>query len=413
MSVGVMVACVGTTPSGQEVRAKEPRRPPNREYVGGTVTANNAFGTDLYRVVAPNRGNFAYSPYALLTALAMARAGTGSAGDTRAQIDALLHAQATTDLDTGINTLQQGLASRSGEKRSETRIGKVSLEFPASLWGQRGTHFKDDYLDRLAGAYGAGFHVVDFRTDPESSRQAINRWGEDATRGRFEELVSRGDVTQYTRFLVAAESYLQAPWQFPFNPKSTKRAQFQRLDDQPTDVRMMQLTAPAGIRFADKGTWSAVELPYLGEELSLVIVMPAEGEFETFEQGFTSDRIKEITTSLEPRAVDLRVPQFQFTTAANLNEPLKQAMPAAFGESADFSGITSDEPLALSDVVYKGFYGIDEEGTDAANTATAQPNPSTVLAGARTVTIDRPFVFFVRDRESGLVLLLGRVVNPS
>jgi len=414
LAVVVLTAsCVGTSPSGQEVRGKADRRAPNREFVGGTVAANNAFAADLYRAVAPNRGNFAYSPLALLTALSMARAGSGSPSDTRAEFDTFLHANLTPDLDTGLSTLQQGLSARSGETRSTVRKGRISLELSASLWGQRGTHFKEDYLDLLAGAYDTGFHVVDFRTDAESARQSINRWGNEATRGKFDELAPRGDVTQYTRFVVASESYLQAPWLLPFDATNTKRGVFQRVDDQPVDVRMMQLTAPQGLRYAEKPDWTAVEIPYLGEQLSLVAVMPTAGQFEAFEQGLNDDRIREIMTSLQPQPIDLRLPQFQFTTAANLNEAIKPLLPAAFDQSADFSAITSDETLALSQVLYKGFYGVNEEGTESVDATTARPTNTTNIAGVKTVTVDRPFVFFVRDRESGVVLLIGRVVNPS
>jgi serpin B len=406
-------ACVGSSPSGQEVRGKAARRDPNKEFVGGTVAANNAFATDLYRAVAPNRGNFAYSPYAVLTALGMARAGTGNPSDTRSQFDSFLHANLSPDLDTGLSTLQQGLRARSGETRSTIRKGKVSLEFATSLWGQRGTHFKEDYLDLLSSAYDTGFHVVDFRTDAESARQAINKWGNEATKGRFDELAPRGDVTQYTRFVIAAESYLQAPWLLPFDPANTKRGVFQRVDDQPVDARMMQLTAPTGLRYADKPDWTAIEIPYLGEQLSLVVAMPTAGQFEAFEQGLNDDRVREIMTSLQPQPIDLRLPQFQFTTAANLDEAMKPVLPASFDQNADFSAITSDETLSMSEVLYKGFYGVDEEGTESTDATTARPTTGTQIAGVKTVTVDRPFVFFVRDRESGLVLLIGRVVNPG
>lgn len=414
LAVAALASCVSSTPTGQEVRSKADRAPADKGLLDGTVAATNTFGADLYRALAGGRGNFVYSPLALETALGMTRAGSGTAGTTRAELDALLHAPLTADLDAGLNTVQQSLQSRSGDKRSNTRKGKVSLELAESLWGQRGTHFKEEYLDRLATQYGAGFHVVDYRSDPESSRQAVNKWSVDATNGRYEELVSRGDVTQYTRFLVAAESYLQAPWLVPFDAKQTRLLPFQRLDDQPIQARTMQLSAASGLRFADKADWTAVELPYLGDELSLVIVQPAAGQFDAFEQAFTNSTIQDIGAALQPRAVTLRVPQFQFTTATNLNDALKQTAPSAFGTDADFSGITADETLAITDVVYKGFYGINEEGTDAANTATAAPTDDTTgMAGARSVTIDQPFLFYVRDRQTGVVLLLGRVVNPA
>jgi len=404
-------SCVGSNPTGQEVRGKADRNTPNPDLIAGAVAANHAFSADLYRAVSSNRGNFAYSPYAIFVVLAMARAG--SAGSTRAQLDEVLHAALSSDLDGGMNALDNVVRSRAGDKGSDTRRGRITLEMAMALWGQRGTHLKDDLLDKLAAEYGTGFRVSDFRSDPENARQAINRWAAEVTHERIRELVPRGDITQFTRFLGASASSIQAPWQRPFTfNQNTPPQPFQRLDGQPADVRMMQVTSQKELRYAEGDGWQAIEVPYLGDELALDILMPAAGQFAEFERTLSGDRLRGITSAVASEPLDLRMPQFQFTTSANLHEPLSaQGMPIAFSKEADFSGVTTDEILSLSEVVYQGFFGVDEEGSDAPKTATVQTEDS--LSGLRKVVIDRPFLFVVRDRATGLILILGRVVAPN
>lgn len=407
----VLAACVGTTPSGQTIRSDAPRHEPEDEFLPSTVDAANAFAISLYRASVPGQGNVVSAPYAVMLALAMSRAG--SAGTTRDQFDAVLHANETPNLDEGLNTIDQLLAGRSGEKSSTTRKGRVTASLDASVWGQRGTRFKSGYLDTLAAAYDSPMWVVDFQSDPETAREAINQWGSDATQGRISDVVPRGDVTAFTRFLPVAVTYLRAPWQVPFDRATTRTGSFSRLDGTSADVRTMQVASPSGVLTAEGPGWRAIDIPYLGGELSLLVVVPSGATFEDLEGSLDRDRLDAIVDSLADEPVDLRLPLFGFTTSGDLTDELESlGLTDAFGRSADFSGITSDELLNLSGVAYQGYFGIDEEGTDADTKANATDNAAPT-PGAQKITVDRPFVFAVRDRETGLVLLMGRVVNPS
>lgn len=409
--VTLVTACIGTTPGGQTIRGEASRRAANREFLPSTVDATNDFALDLFRASAPGQSNVVSAPYSIMRALGMARAG--SAGSTRDQFDTVLHARQTANLDEGLGTLDQELASRSGEKSSANRKGRVSADFDASVWGQRGTRFKAGYLDILAADYDAPMRVVDFRSDAETSREAINQWSAEVTQDRITEVVRRGDVTAFTRFLPVAVSYLRAPWQIPFDRSTTRSGRFVRLDGTTVDARTMQVSAPSGLLTAEAPDWDAVEIPYLGEELALLVVVPRAGTFETFRQTIDAPQLDRISDDLEDQPVDLRLPQFQFTSSADLTQPLEQlGLVDAFNRDADFSGITSDEVLSLSGTAYEAYYGIDEEGTDAETTATA-PSPESPTPAAVKLTIDRPFVFAVRDRQTGLILLLGQVVDPG
>jgi serpin B len=409
--LAVATACIGTTPTGQQIRSEAPRRPPDDELLAPTVDAANAFAIDLYRASGQGQGNYVSAPYAVLLALGMSRAG--SAGNTLEQFDAVVHADQTANLDEGLNTIDQLLESRSGEKSSTTRKGRITASMDASVWGQRGTRFKSGYLDVLAADYASPMWVVDFQSEPETAREAINQWGSDATQGRISDVVPRGDVTTYTRFLPVSVAYLRAPWQVPFDRDMTRTGPFVRLDGETVETRTMQVSSPSGVLTAEGAGWRAVDIPYLGAELSLLVIVPSGGSFEELEASLDPERLDSIVDDLADEPIDLRLPLFQFTSSGDLSGPLEaMGLTDAFSRSADFSGITSDELVNLSGVAYEAYFGIDEEGTDADTTANATPNGSP-SPGAEKVTVDRPFVFAVRDRETGLILLMGRVVSPG
>jgi serpin B len=263
-------------------------------------------------------------------------------------------------------------------------------------------------------AYGQCAHVVDFRTDAEASRGAVNRWSDDETRGKIDQLVPRGAVNPFTRFLGATAAYLQAPWKLEFDRERTRPAQFHTNDGRTLDVPTMQLVARSGIGLVDTDDVTAVELPYLGDQLSLLVVAPKVDQFARYEQALAPSVLQDLADGMQDRPVDLRLPLFQFTSDFSLNESLASMGAPNLFSDANLSGVTADEQLSLSEAVYQAFFGVNEDGTDPpGTTATVQSPDSPPVASTRQVAIDRPFVFAVRDRDTGLVLFLGRVTNPA
>jgi serpin B len=177
-------------------------------------------------------------------------------------------------------------------------------------------------------------------------------------------------------------------------------------------VPMMRQTESFG--YAEGDGYQAVELPYDGGELSMVILLPQAGNFGAFENSLDSQQIDGIIESLEGRQVTLAMPKFEFESEFSLRETLAaMGMPIAFSGSADFSGMTGNRDLYIADVVHKAFVSVDEAGTEAA-AATAVVMEETAIPGEPVeVTIDRPFIFLIRDIETGAILFVGRVVNPS
>ena len=407
------LASCGGTSTGTEVRSHEPRDAVDRQAVPPTVLANSSLGADLYRALAERNQNFAFSPYGVSVTLAMAAAG--AQGTTADQLATVQHVTPEVDLDAGLNALDQMLDERSGEQTSDVRKGRVALEIPTALWGQKDTRFEQPFLDTLARSFGTGMRVVDFRSDPNSSRDAINSWIRDQTKGTIEELVPRGAITDTTRLVATEAAALQAPWDIPFDASRTTPAPFTLRDGTTTQVTMMGVAAPTGLLYASSDGWQAAALPYLGRQLEMIVLVPDAGRFDEVESHFDGPELQRVISLMRATSLDVQLPRFAFTTQGDLDDPLSEiGAPAAFNVGqADFTGITTDEALAISEFPHQAFLSVDEEGTEASATTVIPSKPPARPVTTTTLRVDRPFLLMVVDRATNEPLFLGRVMNPT
>lgn len=409
--LAVGIAACGTTPS-QEIRSDAPEVEDDGVAARRTTGALNAFAIDLEQQLAADGGNVVVASYPVGVSLAMARAGSYDL--TRQQLDAVLHVGPGVDLDAGIATLSRRLTAREGQQQSEKRKGDIELWMSSTLWVQQGLTFPATFLETLSANYDAGVRLVDFRSDPESARRSVNDWIEDEAGGQITELIDRGMLRDYTRFVLTSASYPTAPWLVRFDPALTRPVPFRRLDGSTVGAPTMYLRARYELSFAEGDGWQAVELPFLGNRLSTLVIVPDAGSFPAFEATFDEERLDEITTALRSTPLDVSLPQFQFTSQLHLDDALSgMGLSSAFAvDQADFSGVTTDELLAISDVFTQTYVGVDEEGVEG-EAATVIPRTPPGQFPATTVRVDRPFLFLIRDRSSGLVLQIGRVVDPT
>ncbi len=376
------------------------------------VGGNSAFALDLYRQLAAQQGNLFYSPYSISLALAMTYAG--AEGDTAAQMaDALHFTLQSEDLHTAFNSLDQALAERGQDVNPEQGEG-FQLNIANSIWGQRGYDFRSAYLDLLAANYGAGLRVADFSAAPEESRQEINEWVSDSTEDRIQDLIPPGGVSELTRLVLANAIYFKASWMHQFSEMNTQPGPFTILDGTQVQVPMMRLLDPKRFAYADGDGFQAVQLPYVGDEVGMLIVLPDEGTFGAFEDGLDGAALDQIVDQLDGRMVQLSMPKFEFESEFGLAEALSAlGMTDAFSPgAADFSGIDGGRELYVSDVFHKAFVSVDEEGTEAAAATAVIVGVTSIQLPDVTLNIDRPFLFFIRDLETGTVLFTGRVANP-
>jgi len=281
-----------------------------------------------------------------------------------------------------------------------------------STWGQKDYNFLADFLDILAENYGTGLRVLDFVNAPEESRITINDWVSEQTEGRIEDLIPEGSIDALTRLVLTNAIYFNAAWQFPFNKEATADGPFYLLDGGEVIVSMIRQTESLG--YTEGDDYQAVELPYDGRELSMVILLPKEGQFEAFEKSMDYQMIEKIISDVSYQQVNLTMPKFEFESEFSLKKTLTaMGMPVSFSADADFSGMTGNRDLAIDDVLHKAFVSVDEAGTEAAAatavimTLTAVPSPPV------QIVVERPFIFLIRDIETGTVLFVGRVLNPN
>ncbi|MDP2873406.1 MAG: serpin family protein [Bacillota bacterium] len=375
------------------------------------VGGDTEFAFDLYQALSSEAsGNLFYSPHSISLALAMTYAG--ARGETEEQMAQTLRFHLAQDaLHKAFNGLDQELASRGKGAAGKDSKG-FRLNIVNAIWGQQDFHWAPAFLDTLAENYGAGIRLVDYVKDPERCRVTINDWVSKQTEGRIKDLIAKGMIDRLTRLVLTNAIYFNAAWQFPFDKDATADGSWHLLDGGKATVPMMSLTENLG--YASGDGYQAVELPYDGGELSMVVLLPDSGRFDEFEGRLDAALLGEILEQTGSERLSLTMPKFKFESEFGLGDTLAQmGMPIAFSGAADFSAMTGVRDLYISEVVHKAFVAVDEAGTEAAAATAVIMRLTAMPAEPRVVSIDRPFVFLIRDIETGAVLFVGRVLNPS
>ncbi|MCG2769685.1 MAG: serpin family protein [Anaerolineae bacterium] len=378
------------------------------ELVGG----NSAFAYDLYQAWREQEGNLFYSPYSISVALAMTYAG--ARGETEKQMAETLHFLLSQyALHPALNALDQELARRAAAAESEEDEA-FRLSIANSIWGQVGYDFLPAFLDLLAENYGAGLRLTDFAKDPDKSRVIINDWISDQTEARIKDLIPEGGITPLTRLVLANAIYFKATWLHQFDESRTRDWEFNLLNGEQVSVPMMSLSDPPSLLYARGNGYQAVELPYVGNQVAMTIIMPDAGEFEEFEAGLDAARMEEILAGLDYESVALRLPKFSFESSFSMAQTLAaMGMPDAVSiADADFSGMDGTHDLYIQNVFHKAFVAVDEAGTEAAAATAVVVGLKALMPSGIELTIDHPFIFLIRDTVTGSVLFVGRVLNP-
>lgn len=370
------------------------------------VAGNNAFACDLYQAVRAEDGNLFFSPYSISQALAMAYAG--ARGDTERQMAETLHyTLPQAELHPAFNALDQELVP-AGEKEAG-----FELRIANSAWGQKGFPFQSAYLDTIAKSYGAGVRLVDYTADGprEEARQAINDWVDGETKGKIKDLLAPDALSQDTRLVLANAIYFQGDWEEPFSSNTTDAA-FTLPSGEEITVPMMSRRGL--IRHAEGDGWQAAKLPYRGDRAQMIVLLPDEGRFDSLESSLDPALLEAILGALEEKDLKIYLPRFSFAADLNLEGTLAEmGMSDAFDPGrADLTGMydrAQSNNLYLSRVIHKGFVAVDEEGTEA---AAATGIVAEIVSMSREMRLDRPFIFLIRDGETGALLFLGRVLDP-
>lgn len=377
------------------------------------VAGNTKFAVDLYGVLGQGEKNLLFSPHSISIALAMTDAG--AKGRTETQIANALHFTLPQDrLHRAFSALGLVLAKR-GQDSAE---GGFQLAMANRIWGQQSYSFLPEYLDTLAVNYGAGLAQLDFASDPDGSRTTINDWVSDQTEDRIKDLIRQRGITRETSIVLTNAVYFKADWQKPFESGLTRPEPFHLTGGTTVNANMMRQTAV--FAYASGTDYQAVQLPYMGGQVAMVIFLPAQGKLEQFARRLGQKGLAGILGQLDSTVrVSLRMPTFTFESTPEIKPALQQlGIVDAFSRAAaDFSGMSGKRDLFISDVLHKAFVKVAEKGTEAAAASAVVVSRGIMGDAAQPatveMTVDRPFLFLIRDVPTGAILFMGRVMDPS
>lgn len=340
--------------------------------------AVNRFALDLYRHFQREQGNLFLSPLSISMALAMTFAG--ARGSTAEEMANVLHLGSDPGIHESFRALYESL--NTGDRPFELAIANA-------LWPQIGFPFKEDFLQLIATNYGSTSQPLDYLSDSEGAKDIINSWVEEQTHDKIKDLIKKLDES--VRMVLTNAIYFKGEWATEFDSAKTHSRAFQLDSGDMVDVSMMNLKSQ--FRYQVQDGFQVLELPYKGEELSMVLMLPEASRTVEY---LSADTLAKVSSWLDnsPAKTDviLTLPKFKTTVSSSLNEVLKgMGMPAAFDKgAADFTGMAhlmSDERLYISDVLHKGFIEVNEEGTEAAAaTAVIMAHAGCFAAGTPVLT---------------------------
>ena len=413
-ALSILVGACAPGPSANVARSSLVRvsEPAVRgDDLSALVQGNNAFALDLYDSLRSGDGNLAFSPYSISVALAMPYAG--ARGETESQMARTLHYTLPQDrLHPAINQLDLNLAKEGASASKDQQ--PLQLKIANGVWAEKTFSFLQSYLDTIALNYGAGIQLADFLNQHEAVRKQINDWVSRQTNDKIQNLIPQGALDQATKMVLVNALYFKADWEKQFDPANTRDAPFNLVDG--TQVQSKQMSDHfSGMFYATGDGWQAVELPYQGHTAAMDLIVPDAGRFQEFEAALDAQKLDQVVNSMQPSGVQLAMPKFTFRSSFDLGDRLSAlGMHDALDmDRANFSGMTGKPDLYISKVLHQAFVAVDEKGTEAAAATAVIMAPTSALMPDQTLTIDRPFIFVIRDLQSGQILFMGRVLDPS
>src|SRR2546430_15175977 len=279
--------------------------------------ATNDVAVDLHRQLATGNENLCVSPYSIESALAMTFAGAD--GETRTEMARVLHFPSDASaVPNSFASLQHSLEEMSVKTAELVKESKrfggpsepITLSIANRLFAQKGYDFRESFLALVKQNFGAAFEPMDFVHDSSGATQHINKWVADQTRDRIRDLIPSGALDETTRLVLANALYLKAPWADPFSEKAARPEPFHVHGRAPVDVPMMQ-KRDKHFGYAKREGYTAVSLPYIGDELQFLVLVPDEVNGLSAVEAKLSAEMLAQCAKLEERDVELHLPKFK------------------------------------------------------------------------------------------------------
>jgi serpin B len=388
----------------------KPKQLPEADDTGWTepevqkvVNANNQFAFDLYSELTKSEaGNIFYSPYSISAALGMTC--EGAKGETAEEMQKVFHFPESSVLRPNFAKIYNDINKGHGD---------YELKTGNALWIQQNYPLLEDYIERVKKYYGGKAANLDFVSEPEKSRQTINSFIEKQTNGKIKDLIPPDCLNPLTRLVLTNAIYFKGIWVWQFDPGDTREMDFRITPTEVVKVPMMYMEPDkARFNYADLGDLQILELPYRGDKISMLIVLPAEN-LESIEP-LTLEKLSEWKSQMQETKLDaIYLPKFEFDMKYFMKDTLSaMGMPTAFSSKADFSGMAGNRDLFISFVIHQAWVKVDEKGTEAAG-ATAVGMELTAVMPGDIFRADHPFLFIIQQKDTGNILFLGRVNDPA
>jgi len=405
-----LVVCLGPALTGcksQKKSAESTLIPESGFSATSLAESGNHFAFDLFKQIHSKSDNLVFSPYSISTVLAMCY--SGARGETAGQMSEVLYFPPAGQLDPASRDLREKILS------SDTLPG-TEISLANAIWAQQDFDFLPGYLENTGRWYDAPLTEMDFTRDAarEESRLRINQWVEDNTRQKIKDLISPGVLSANTRMVLTNAIYFNGKWMWTFDKAATSPSIFNVGRGESKMIPFMHMTRD--LPYYEDEEIQAIRLPYRNERLSMMIILPRSIEgWEMISRVLDLERLNKVESHLTPTEVQLALPKFSFELKTNLRDELSDmGMDLAFGMDADFSGMTGEKNLFIDEVIHKAFIEVSESGTEAAAATGAIISLKSALRDEPVrFNADHPFLYFIRDHQTGCIIFLGRFVRPS
>nr|QWX94540.1 serpin family B-like protein [Platynereis dumerilii] len=375
--------------------------------VSSVVRASNAFAFAMYRELAKKEGdkNFFFSPMSITAALAMTH--LGAAGNTAEEIKSALNAKDINDEDF------HSAFSVLNEKLNTAEDSACILRMANRVFARKNFAVKETFSTATKKHYAAEAQVLDFAADSENSRTTINKWVEDQTNQKIQDLLQPGTINSMTAMVLVNAIYFKGSWLEQFDAKHTRKDNWTLPSKETTKADIMFKDDKFKLSMSNElqGAMYA-EVPYKGKELSMGIVLPKKTEdLAAVQDNINVAAYEKMVSETNSMKMMLFMPKFKIETSASLKEMLQSlGISSAFESHADFTNIADASNLYLSEVVHKAFVEVNEEGTEAAAATAAM---IALMSMPFEFKATHPFIFFIKDDATGAILFMGRVMNPN
>ena len=376
------------------------------EGIAEIITANNQFAIAMYQQIngQPDQAdkNVFFSPYSLSTAMAMLYAA--AEGETKAQIQKTFHYPAPAIL----NPNSAALYNQFNKPNPDYKLATVN-----DLWMQQGLTLNKSYADTVQHYYSGQVTALDFEGSPDPARQTINKKIADKTKQLIPELLPKGSIKSDTAVVLTNAIYFKGDWTLPFTAERTSAQPFYNAIGRASTVQMMQ--QQSYFSYYENKHIQVVQLPYKGDDLSMLVVLPKLNHKLAMQQlakSLNATKIKQWSAGLVRQEVDLQLPKFKLDARYQMKTLLADmGMPKAFNNGAEFNLYADGPPIKLDEVYHQAVVTVDEKGTEAAAAAGAV-GMYVGMSYPVEFKADHPFMFVIKDNKTDAILFLGQVNKP-